>query len=70
MIAQSAAPQVAQAPTVRTRPVAVQVRASARVLRPTRISIDRGGEAEISQGRSGSFQRERDAAGTVWVEFN
>jgi len=72
IVAQSAAPQAAEAAAPRARPIAVQVRASARVLRPARIDFSL---ASTIAGQSpnaavNGIQRERDAAGTVWVEFN
>lgn len=72
MFAQSIAPQVADAPVTRARPVAVQARASVRIIRPTRIEFptleDAGAKAPEPSDRE--MQRSRDAAGTPWVEFS
>ncbi len=76
IVAQSAAPQVAQSSdipaTSRARPIAVQVRASARVIRPARIDFARVAAASEQSPNAAvnGIQRERDAAGTVWLEFN
>jgi|GEM_PF-3341325 len=72
ILAQSAAPQAAEATTVRSRPVAVQARASARILRPARIefsSFDENTQRPIDPDVR-EMQRSRDAQGTPWVEFS
>lgn len=76
IIAQSAVPQLAQtsdmATAAKARPVAVQVRASARVLRPARIvfSQEQATAQRNANARVNGVQRSSDAAGTIWVEFN
>ncbi|MEP1421763.1 MAG: hypothetical protein ABJK59_08340 [Erythrobacter sp.] len=76
IVAQSAAPQIAEAsaasPASRARPVAVQARASARVLRPARIDFSQlqAASAQAPNASVNGMQRGRDAAGTEWVEFN
>lgn len=75
--AQSAAPQAVDrdANSVRSagaRPVGVQVRASTRIIRSARIDtsdLPQTNEQRINAQANG-IQRSRDAAGTLWVEFN
>lgn len=75
--AQSAAPQAAEtaassARSGRTQSVGVQVRASTRIIRPARI--DASDVPQTSEQRANAqangIQRSRDAAGTLWIEFN
>lgn len=69
VFAQSAVLIVADAPA--RGAVAVQATASARVLRPARISLGANGEIEHSDTQaSAAVQRGRDSAGTVWIEFS
>ncbi len=72
MIAQSAAPALTATPVAQPRaPVAVQVSASARVLRPARIGFTQeAGVVLADEERNSTVQRSRDAAGTYWVEFS
>jgi len=68
MIAQASAP-VASAPPARSQPIAVSVRASVRVIRATAIRIEDSGQVSDS-AQAVTPQRERDQAGTLWIEFN
>lgn len=71
LIAQSAAPAVADVPASSATPVAEQVRASVRIVRPVRVSIAQDGAVEVdSTVDPRTVQRSRDAVGTVWVEFS
>ncbi|MHA7820982.1 MAG: hypothetical protein ACX930_15150 [Erythrobacter sp.] len=71
ILTQSATPAAAEAPASRAAPVAEQVRASATILRPARVSISRDGAVEVEGTPDRrTVQRSRDAAGTVWVEFS
>ena len=71
MIAQSTAPAMAEAPVARSGPVAEIVTASAQVLRPARIVLSNSGEVELKGAEQmPKPQRDRDAAGTVWIEFS
>lgn len=68
-LTQSPAPVVADAPA--RMPLAERVTASVRVLRPARISYESAAEAvEDERVRNVEVQRDRDAAGTVWIEFS
>lgn len=72
ILAQSASPQVAEVPVVKSSPVAAQARASAKIIRPAQIDFSafeesRFGESKPSERES---QSSRDAAGTPWVEFS
>ena len=72
IVAQSAAAgSASDGPAARAAPVAERVSASARVLRPARISfvVENGAEA-ADVSRNSAVQRGRDAAGTVWIEFS
>lgn len=67
IITHSGAPIVAEAPS---RPV-VAAQATARVLRPARISFQQDAEPdEARSAQNQSVQRGRDEAGTMWVEFS
>ncbi len=69
ILSQSAAPTVAEA-ALEPR-VAAQVTASARVLRPARISFETVTESQGSRPtQDRSVQRTHDALGTVWIEFS
>ena len=76
IVAQSAGPQVAEANPisvpVSARPVALQARASARIIRPARIDFSSHDEAVQSKAQPNvrESQRSRDAAGTPWIEFS
>ena len=71
LIAQSAAPNAADAPAARTTPVATTATASARVLRPARISVREQAEVtSAGEGGTANVQQARDAAGTLWIEFS
>ena len=68
-LTQSAVPVASDAPA--RLPLAERVTASVRVLRPARISYESAAEAvEDERVRNVEVQRDRDAAGTVWIEFN
>lgn len=72
ILAQSAAPQATPVAPERSRPVAVQARASARIIRPARIEFSRFDE-EARQPvdlNAREMQRGRDAQGTPWIEFS
>ncbi|WP_298471534.1 hypothetical protein [uncultured Erythrobacter sp.] len=71
MIAQSAAPAIADAPRGRRTAGPIYVTASARVIRPVevRLRMTRDG-AKVESNSDIPVQRRRDKAGTVWIEFN
>ena len=72
IFAQSAAPQVTAATPTTSRPVAVQARASARIIRPARIrfsSFDEDAQ-QPANAYARDKQHERDSQGTPWVEFH
>ncbi len=58
------------APAARAAPVAERVTASARVLRPARISFLVADGETAEEDRNRAVQRGRDNAGTVWIEFS
>ncbi|MEM1052837.1 MAG: hypothetical protein AAGI28_12155 [Pseudomonadota bacterium] len=72
IVAQGAAPQVAETPVTRARPVAVYARASVRIIRP--VSVDFAVFEEVNQqtlvASEPEIQRSRDVDGTPWVEFS
>lgn len=71
LIAQSAAPAIAEAPRARQTSGPIYVTASARVLRPVSVRIRRTRTgAVVESAHDIVVQRRRDAAGTVWIEFN
>ncbi|MDJ0642833.1 MAG: hypothetical protein QNJ15_08445 [Erythrobacter sp.] len=71
LVAQSAAPAIAEAP--RGRPLAgpISVTARAQVIRPAsvRVRATRNG-ARVESSSDIPVQRWRDRAGTVWIEFD
>ena len=72
ILAQSAAPQAAEAPSAPpSRGVSVQVQASATIIRPARVTFDnaQGSALKVSAPLSAQVQRSRDHNGTVWAEF-
>ena len=72
ILGQSAAPQVGQLPVIRTRPVAVQARASVRVIRPVRLDFSRLEKItdKVRGTPAPEMQRSRDASGRRWIEFS
>lgn len=72
ILAQSATPHVAEAPVVRSGPVAVQASASVRIIRPANIDFANFEQAsdKVGEPASRETQRSRDAAGTPWIEFS
>jgi hypothetical protein len=72
IFAQSAAPQVAEAPIVKSRPAIAQARASVRIIRPASINVASFNSdiKEPSDPSAREMQRSRDAAGTPWIEFS
>ncbi|QUL36871.1 hypothetical protein [Erythrobacter sp. JK5] len=71
MIVQSAAPVAADAQTTRRPVPGVTVSASARILQPAIVRYrPRDAVQQVSAESAVPPQRSRDAAGTVWFEFN
>jgi hypothetical protein len=76
IVAQSTAPQIAdasaKAPAARSNPVAVQARATVRIIRPASIDFSQFDEASetAADPNARETQRSRDAAGTPWIEFS
>ncbi|MEE4201651.1 hypothetical protein [Erythrobacter sp.] len=70
-VAQSATPVAGDAARTAGAPVAERVEARVRVLRPERIDfrVRPAAQADEEPRRVG-IQRQRDRAGTVWIEFN
>jgi len=74
ILAQSAAPQAADAPTQSraSSGVSVQMQASATVIRPARVTFDREGASalRVSGAQAAQVQRSRDSNGTLWADFS
>ena len=75
LIAQSIAPAATEAPAARadSAPVTAMasVRASATIIRPAKITFTGNDAFFKAHGQSASLiQSERDAQGTVWIEFS
>lgn len=75
LIVQSAAPVASpgafEAAARPTRTIATPATARARILRPAIITIDqRTAQPELGTPTGYNVQRERDEAGTVWIEFS
>ena len=67
LIAQSAAPAAVSAPA----PVAERATATVTIVRPVQVRLTEQGEVSVD-GLAGdtTIQRNRDAAGTIWIEFS
>lgn len=76
IVAQGAAPQIVDAsaklPIARSNPVAVQARATVRIIRPASIDFSQFDEAikAVPNPEAREAQRSRDADGTPWIEFS